>query len=285
MKKRTLIRAILSVAMLAYLVLALSLADTMRADARCSGMVIDIVDSASCRFVTRAGIDQELGGIQAKASSMRLRDINTDAIERKLDLIDDIEESVCTQLSDGTVLLRVTPMRPVARVYNHMGGTSYYINKAGKKMKASLRYRMDVPIIVNEGYPSFNAVSLLPMLNTIHNDSLWNSLITTVKVTRGGDVILVPSIRGHVINLGDTAMLADKLDRMLTMYRKVLPVKGWDAYDTLSVKWRGQVVASRRDKHLAADGLAGEEIIDEEGDDEGTMMADSTAVKRTTRLS
>ncbi len=284
MKKRTLIRALLSVGLLAYLVVAISRADAMRADARCSGMVIDIVDSSSCRFVTRAGIDQELNGLRDKAPSMRLRDINTDAIERKLDLIDDIEESVCTRLSDGTVLLRVIPMRPVVRVFNP-DGTSYYVNKAGKKMKASLRYRMDVPVIVNEGDTSFNAVSLLPLLNIIQGDSLWNSLVTAVKVTRGGDVILIPSIRGHVINLGDTTIVNDKLDRMLTMYRKVLPVKGWNTYDTLSVKWRGQVVATHRNKHLTDDSLAGEEIIDEEGDDEGTMMADSTAVKHTNKLS
>lgn len=284
MKKRTLIRALLSVGLLAYLVVAISFADTMRADARCAGLVIDIADSSSCRFVTRDGIDQELNGLCANAPLMRLRDVNTDAIERKLDLIDDIEESVCTQMSDGTVLLRVIPMRPVARVFN-LDGTSFYVNKAGKKMKASLRYRMDVPVIVNEGDTSLNAVSLLPLLNIIQGDSLWNSLVTTVKVTRDGDVILIPSIRGHVINLGDTTLLDDKLDRLLTMYRKVLPVKGWTTYDTLSVKWRGQVVATRRNKHLSDDSLAGEEIIDEEGDDEGTMMADSTAVKHTNKLS
>lgn len=284
MKKRTLIRALLSVGLLAYLVVAISRADAMRADARCTGMVIDIVDSSSCRFVTHDGIDQELNGLCANAPLMRLRDINTDAIERKLDLIDDIEESVCTRLSDGTVLLRVIPMRPVVRVFNP-DGTSYYVNKAGKKMKASLRYRMDVPVVVNEGDTSFNAVSLLPLLNIIQGDSLWNSLVTAVKVTRGGDVILIPSIRGHVINLGDTTIVNDKLDRMLTMYRKVLPVKGWNTYDTLSVKWRGQVVATHRNKHLTDDSLAGEEIIDEEGDDEGTMMADSTAVKHTNKLS
>ncbi len=284
MKKRTLIRALLSVGLLAYLVVAISLADTMRADARCTGMVIDIVDSTSCRFVTRDGIVQELNGLCANAPLMRLRDVNTDAIERKLDLIDDIEESVCTQMSDGTVLLRVIPMRPVARVFNP-DGSSYYVNKAGKKMKASLRYRMDVPVVVNEGDTSFNAVSLLPLLNIIQSDSLWNSLVTAVKVTRGGDVILIPSIRGHVINLGDTTMLDDKLDRMLAMYRKVLPVKGWTTYDTLSVKWRGQVVATHRNKQLTDDSLAGEEIIDEDGDDEGTMMADSTAVKHTNKLS
>ena len=35
---------------------------------------------------------------------------------------------------------------------------------------------------------------------------------------------------------------------MLRFYREVLPVKGWNYYDTISVKWRGRVVATRREK-------------------------------------
>lgn len=284
MKKRTLIRALLSIALLAYLVAALTVTSGLSAAATCNGLVIEVIDSARCRFVTAEGIDQELGGLKSRAAGMRLNAINTDSIERRLDLIDDIEETVCTRMTDGTVLLRVTPMRPVARVFDP-DGTSYYINKSGKRMKASLRYRMDVPLVINGRGDGFDPTSVLPLLNTIHSDSLWNSLVTAVKVAPGGDVILVPSIRGHVINLGDTAGIPGKLDRVLTMYRKVLPVKGWTLYDTLSVKWSGQVVATHRLKQLPDNGLAADEIIDEEGDDEGTMTADSTAVKRTTKLS
>lgn len=284
MKKHTLIRALLSITLLAYLAVALTMTGRLSAAARCNGMLIEVADSARCRFVTPEGIDQELGGLRARAASMPLNAINTDSIERRLDLIDDIEETECTRMTDGTVLLRVTPMRPVARVFDP-DGTSYYINKNGKRMKASLRYRMDVPLVINDRGAAFEPTSVLPLLAAIHNDPLWNSLVTAVKVAPGGDVLLIPSIRGHVINLGDTSRVAGKLDRVLTMYRKVLPVKGWNLYDTLSVKWSGQVVATHRLKQLPDYGLGAEEIIDEEGDDEGTMTADSTAVKRTTKLS
>lgn len=283
MKKHTLIRALISITLLVYLAVALNVTGRLSASARCKGMAIEVVDSARCRFVTAEGIDQELGGIRARAAMMPLNAINTDSIERRLDLIDDIEKTECTRMTDGTVLLRVTPMRPVARVFEP-DGTSYYINKNGKRMKASLRYRMDVPLVINERGERFEPTSVLPLLATIHNDSLWNSLITAVKAAPDGDILLVPSIRGHVINLGDTSQIAGKLGRVLTMYRKVLPVKGWNLYDTLSVKWRGQVVATHRLKQLPDTGLGSEEIIDEEGDDEGTMTADSTAVKQTTKL-
>ena len=60
----------------------------------------------------------------------------------------------------------------------------------------------------------------------------------------------MPVIRGHVVNLGDTSLIANKFDRLKVFYREVMPVKGWNFYDTVSVKWRGQIVASRREKKL-----------------------------------
>ena len=42
-------------------------------------------------------------------------------------------------------------------------------------------------------------------------------------------------------------------------YRYVAPVKGWEKYDTISVAWRRQVVATRRDKTVAPIPLPTEE--------------------------
>ncbi len=50
-------------------------------------------------------------------------------------------------------------------------------------------------------------------------------------------------------------MIKDKIHRLMRIYQDVLKVKGWNYYDTLSVKWRGQVVATRRmkDRPVPAD--------------------------------
>lgn len=282
MNKPTLIRLVLSVMLVAYLVVALRVSAMLRADDTCTGFVIEVLDTAQHQFVTAEGIAQELGNLPLDARGKKLSAINTDQIERHLDGIDDIEESRCITRADGSILLQVTPMRPVARVFDTRQGTSYYLNRVGKRMNASLRYRMDVPVVVNDNGKSVNPRAVLPLLDKIAQDSLWSSLVTAVKVDRNGDFILVPSIRGHVIVIGDGGDLDNKLDRVKTMYRKVMPVKGWTYYDTISVKWRGQVVATRRQKALANADIP-TDMIDEEGDDMDTMTADSTAVKLTNR--
>nr|MDE7421741.1 hypothetical protein [Muribaculaceae bacterium] len=45
-------------------------------------------------------------------------------------------------------------------------------------------------------------------------------------------------------------------------YRKVLPAKGWNIYDTISVKFKNQIVASRRNKAINQHGLLEDDGID-----------------------
>ena len=48
------------------------------------------------------------------------------------------------------------------------------------------------------------------------------------------------------IILGDTSCLQDKLSRMQTFYTEGLNQVGWNRYKTLSVKYAGQVVATKK---------------------------------------
>ena len=58
------------------------------------------------------------------------------------------------------------------------------------------------------------------------------------------------------------------------MYHKVMPYKGWDEYDTISVRFRGQIVATRRDKTLLNHGPATD---DNEVDPEEATLPDDPA--------
>ena len=83
--------------------------------------------------------------------------------------------------------------------------------------------------------------------------------------------MLVPIIRGQIINFGTPDNFDNKFRRLRRMYTEVLPVKGWNNYDTISVKWSGQIVATRRHKQLSRPAVEVEEV--DEADDIGTMLA------------
>ncbi len=89
---------------------------------------------------------------------------------------------------------------------------------------------------------------VLPVTRFIENDPVLSKLVGMVEASDPDNIILVPRIHGHVVNFGDTNRLEEKRRALITVYRKVMPYKGWEEYDTISVKFKGQVVATRRDK-------------------------------------
>ena len=92
-----------------------------------------------------------------------------------------------------------------------------------------------------------------------------------IKVKSPTDIILVPVIREHVVNIGAPTGLTDKFARLKKFYTEVLPLQGWEKYDTLTLKWKGQLVASKRKRASTKIDIA--KYDDDETVDTGTMLA------------
>lgn len=273
MSRKTLISLALTVVLLAYLVTAVILARDEERNDMFTGLKISVNDSTASRFIDEADIDRELDSLGSRIARTRHRDLNTLAIEKKLRSSDKIEDASCVVLNNGMLLVDVTPMQPVARVFTN-SGLSYYINNEGKKIGADARYHVDVPVVSGNIHSPVDVEELLPMFDFIKKNPEYNALVTGVVKTRRGDLIVVPAVAGHVVNLGDTSDIADKFSRLRTFYHEVMPVKGWEYYDTLSLKWRGRLVATRRQKGDSDDRPLTEldGVVDEVPDD-GTMDA------------
>lgn len=271
----------LTVLLVVYLAIAVGATNRMAAADTMTGCRIDLADSLGSGFVTVADISAECDGIMTWIATRSRSEINLGDIENHLRASDKIERVNVSVLNNGVLHIDVTPMTPVARVFD--GATSYYINAEGKRISAEPRYHVDVPVVVGSFPASRPAVRLLPMLSYIASQPELDALVSTVKQEADGDIIIVPSIRGHVVNFGDTSLVADKFARLGAFYRSVMPVRGWETYDTVAVKWRGRVVASHRDKALNSSSLAAFVEEFDDIDDAATMItplhSDTTTIQ------
>ena len=275
--------AIIAVTMLlaAYLVAAAIVTSRIDDDRRCTGMTIKVNDNSPHPFVNAGELMRELDSLPALASGMYMREINPQSIKRTLLAIDKIEDVDVQTYTDGKIEITVTPIIPVARVFD--GDSSFYINRSGKRVTATARYHKDVPVIAGSfpaGDTVFTPLRLLPLIDFIQRDSLWSRYITMIEARSRGEIVLIPAIRDHVVVLGDAGNLDDKFHRLRRFYTEVLSKRGYEAYDTISLKWRGQVVATRRKKHL--DPIRALPLDDDEAVDTTTMLVgDNIAQGRT----
>lgn len=285
MTKKSVIRCLLALVLALYVGFTVVMANEAMSRAKCQGFDIRILQTEGSRhFVTATEVKRLLKEWNLDDTDRPASSINLQKIENHLRSVINIEDAEAELLPDNRIRLTITPMIPVARVFDY-SGHSYYINREGKRLTANARYHLDVPVITGVFDSVHPAAGVLPVVRYIQNDSAWNSITAQLMVdSRNRDIILVPLIRGHVVNLGDTTAIADKLSRVMTMYRKVLPVKGWEYYDTISVKWAGQVVATRRVKSIPEPAIRFDQEGDVQEEDINSMLvatdSDTTAVSR-----
>ncbi len=245
MTKRSVIRCILSILMIAYLAVALSFTSITSSADHYDRLIINVDEEEKLGFLTSEEINARLDYLQSKISTIRKCDINTLHIENRIMLLDKVESANCVELNNGALRLDVVPLVPVARVFDISSGRNYYINHAGKRMMANPRFRMDVPVVVGRFDSEVRPTRVLPVISYIEDHPKVGCLVSSYKVQPNGDILIVPIIKGHVINLGDSTGIENKFNRLITFYREVMPVKGWEFYDTLTVKWDGQLVAHK----------------------------------------
>lgn len=240
---------------------------------KCTGMEIKITQSGgNSSFVTVQEIAREMDNLPDYCKGMPIKEINTDSLERLLNSIDKIEKASCVILNSGRIIVGITPMQPVARIFD--GKNSYYINRVGKRISADARYHLDVPVVAGNFDSLHQAQSLLPLLDYIKSDSMWNTIISMVKIDEKKDIILVPAIKGHVINFGNMENMDNKFVRLRRFYQEVMPIKGWSYYETIAVKWDGQIVATKRKKKVIDKDLTYDEEIENELPDVATMQVE-----------
>lgn len=212
----------------------------------CTHVDVEVINADSTAFVTPQGVLNDLKGQGIKLVGKHMGDIDASDIEEALKLSPYLENADIVKCQDGRLLIRVNQLVPVLRVFD--GDNSYYVNRVGKRMAANRYYHCDVPVVQGHFTKRYPETRLLPLISYVESDSLLRSLVTMYCVRDTNNIIIVPQISGHVINIGDASGFENKFAKLKLFYNQVLPKKGWNTYDTISVKWNHQIVATRRIK-------------------------------------
>ena len=190
----------------------------------CSRVDVEVVNADSTSFVTPQGVINDLKGQGIKLVGKHMGDIDASDIEEALKLSPYLENADIVKCQDGRLLIRVNQLVPVLRVFD--GDNSYYVNRVGKRMEANLYYHCDVPVVKGHFTKRYPEARLLPLINYVEGDSLLRSLVTMYYVRDTNNIIIVPQISGHVINIGDASGFENKFAKLKLFYNQVLPKKG-----------------------------------------------------------
>ncbi len=143
----------------------------------------------------------------------------------------------------------VTQRIPVVRMFQ-TNSVSYYLDTTLSIMPLStsnIYYTTvvtNVPELTNDSASWALRKQIVSLVQAIQADSFWSAQVSQVIVDSDATFELLPVLGDQRILFGDATRINEKLNNLFVFYKKVLNRIGWDKYETLDVRFKGQVVAS-----------------------------------------
>ncbi|MDP4210439.1 MAG: hypothetical protein Q8928_16640 [Bacteroidota bacterium] len=249
-----------------YLVITVGFVVKKRAHLVCTGIEVRIVDSLKNAFVSDEIVKKLLQRKGYKLVGKNFDKICLDSIESVLNDYPPVEKSEVYKTSDGNVVIEIRQRNPILRVIDN-NNTSYYIDDKGYIMRFSGNYTSDVIVANGNILTKFplgfkvnvidleeNAqgrriilAELYKLAKFITGDKFWNAQIQQIFVNQSGDFELVPRVGSNLIIFGDISDCETKFSNLMSLYKNGFPATGWNKYETINLKYKGQVICTKRE--------------------------------------
>jgi len=244
---RKIIQVLITLVVTSACIVAVLSASKIEDTKKLAGIDVQISNEKTCHFLDKNELlktltDKQLEGLPIK----------------KLD-IGDIEDSLHANCWTGDAQVYIDNARmmhvcvtqrvPVARIFE-ASGNSYYLDTTLNPVPLSTKYVYytvavtNVPHMIDDSAGNAMKASIIKLVRTIEKDTFWNAMVSQIMVDSVYGFQLMPVLGNHIIMLGDTSRLKEKLNNVFLFYKNILNNIGWAKYEILDVRFKGQLVAS-----------------------------------------
>ena len=191
--------------------------------------------------------------------------INITKIESFIRAMEEVKSVKVFKNIGSTWNINVQLRKPIARIFN-LSQNSYYLDDEGFTINRThlhtarvlvisgnilenLKNQSVKEIINNDSLKSIRKLDdIYRISNYVCNDPFFNALIGQVYLEMNGDFLLIPLVGSQTILFGSAKSdeeVKDKFNRLKVFYREGMPQEGWAKYNTIIVKYEGQIVGRK----------------------------------------
>jgi cell division protein FtsQ len=197
------------------------------------------------------------------SGSLMLNKFSVTELEDKLSNNHSIKEAQVYKTIDGELVINVKQRRPIVRIFSK--NESYYIDEKGALMPLSNKYTARLLVVngaLNEPFAQrylFNYSNLNDSLTDktllddiyriadyIDKSEFWKAQIEQIHVDKVSGFRLIPKVGNHKIVFGGIDNLDGKFEKLMIFYKKGLSKTGWNEYSEINLKYKNQVVCTKR---------------------------------------
>lgn len=256
MKNRTKYALWICVAVLTFVCLAITygMGAKRSRESVCTGLNVIIADSTVNRFVSVKDISSLVIREYGKVNGMHTDSIDLNRIEKIAGSGNAVRTSEAYTTPDGKLNIRITQRRPVVRFQNSRGG--FYADEDGFLFPLQKSFSAEVPIV--EGALPVNIsdaakgkmtnprqeewiMQIIGMVRSFDNDRRWKNCITQIHVNDHQELEVATRRGKEVFIFGQPTDIADKMDKMETYFRTILPSRN-KPYAEVDLRFKGKIL-------------------------------------------
>jgi len=235
-------------------------------NALCTGINVLFSDTAIYQYIDKSHVIDLLEAEDGAIVGKPIKKLNTAKIEKKLNDDPYIKHAEVYTKINGELSIDLVQRNPVIRVINSQNN-SFYIGQEGVLMPVS--NKVHVRMIIANGKvnynPGFDTITniydrkfdtngdigilrdLHVLVDHINKNKFWIAQTQQIFITKKGEFELVPLVGNHIIQFGSIRGYKEKFRNLEATYKKGFPVKGWNKFNMVNLKYKNQVICSKEE--------------------------------------
>ena len=226
-----------------YIVFALLFLTKKEEGALCKGLKISITDGGA-----GALSDERVSSLLIKKginpTNRPIENINCHEIESIIEKLSVVKECQAYKTHRGYIGIDIECKVPIMQVFD-INGKEFYIDDKGAVIEG-IHNAMYLPVANGFITTEMASKELLTIARFLQNNRFWNEHIEQVFFTAHKNIILVPRIGNHTIELGKIDNIEKKLNKLRKFYKKGLNTIGWNKYKRINIEFDKQVICTKR---------------------------------------
>jgi cell division protein FtsQ len=217
---------------------------------RCQSIVVNI-NPNSPRFLDEDEIVAMIEKSGEPIIEQRLSAININKLETKLSTYTTLDNVEIFRKVDskglsfkGKLVISLDERTPVLRFKSST--EDYYLDQGGIKVPVSPKYIERILLATGTIPDETVKKSLLKMAGFVNKDEFWRAQIEQIFVQANGELLCVPQVGDCLIEFGSPDDYELKFRNLKAVYQLGFKNIGWNRYKTISVKYRNQVVCTKK---------------------------------------
>ena len=217
----------------------------------CQRLVVRVEQTDEHHFIDRDDIrllvtHQQMGPLEGT----RLRNIDMKMLEKNVATNNYVQHVDVFHDLVGNVIVQARQNRPIARILQPKAA-DVYLGADGRLLPLSERFTARVVLLSGEYVPALLKTNVaedsvgaqvLELVRYIERDDFWQAQIAQIDMNQQKNITLYPQIGKQRIDFGKADHLSEKFDKLAVFYDQILPRRGWNHYQQVSLKYENQIV-------------------------------------------